>query len=128
MMRNIRLDNVPFDILKIFYSWLLLTTRTPQSLDIVIFKNNKHLQYLPHIYIFWMEKEAKKSQLLTSLSSKDIFLSTIKRGKYYYLASIPWEEICYIVIFPEGNGFLSFFFSGFREMAWEMVLYNTGIQ
>lgn len=53
---------------------------------------------------------------------------TIKRGKYYYLASIPWEEICYIVIFPEGNGFLSYFFSGFREMAWEMVLYNTGIQ
>lgn len=35
---------------------------------------------------------------------------SIKRGNFYYLASFPWEEICYIVIFPEGNGFLSFFF------------------
>lgn len=35
---------------------------------------------------------------------------SIKRGNYYYLASFPWEEICYIVIFPEGRAFYHFFF------------------
>lgn len=90
MMRNIRLDNVPFDILNIFYSWLLLTTRTPQSLDIEIFKNNKIYSIYPTYISFGWKKRQKNLnylqvflQKIYSYQIKDKSSSLLKETKHF---------------------------------------------